>query len=394
LNWVDLVVLGLAVLAAVSGARQGVIIALPAFLGVLLGGVAGVLIAPLVVEHIDATPTRVAFAFAIFVLFIALGETLGVWAGRTVRQRISSPRLSGVDSALGAVVQGLVVFVVAWLIGSALSTVGNLPTLASAINRSVILGGVDDVMPAAAQDLPATLRKILDDTGFPAVVDPFNRAPSKEVAAPDPALQASAVVQRVRQSVLKIHGRAPSCERALEGSGFVIAPQRVMTNAHVVAGTNEVNVEVGDRRLRAKVVHYDPETDVAVLAVPGLSAPSLQFASGDGTSGQDSIVLGYPLDGPYTAAPSRVRDRISLSGPDIYGSRTVNRDVFTLRAVVKSGNSGGPLVDTQGQVLGVVFGAAVDNSDTGFALTADEVRDEAERAPSETEQVDTGHCAD
>src|SRR5205814_9683724 len=97
-NWVDLLVIGLAILAAVSGARQGVIIALPAFLGVLLGLIAGVLIAPLVVEHIDATPTRVAFAFAIFVLFIALGETLGVWVGRTIRQKINSPKLSGVDS--------------------------------------------------------------------------------------------------------------------------------------------------------------------------------------------------------------------------------------------------------------------------------------------------------
>jgi S1-C subfamily serine protease len=391
MNWVDLVVIGLAVLAAVSGARQGVIIALPAFIGVLGGAILGIIIAPLVVKQITASPTKVAFAFAIFVLFIALGETLGVWLGRTLRQKISSPKLTGVDSTLGAVVQGIVVFVVCWLIGSALSTVGN--DLASAINRSVVLGGVDDVMPAAAQDLPAKLRKILDDSGFPAIVDPFNRTPTKEVAPPDPALQASAVVQRVHPSVLKIHAKAPSCERALEGTGFVIAPQRVMTNAHVIAGANEVSVESGDKTLRARVVHYDPETDIAVLAVSGLTAPALRFSDKDGTSGQDSIVLGYPLDGPYTAAPSRIRDRIPLSGPDIYESRTVTRDVFTLRATVKSGNSGGPLVDTDGSVLGVVFGAAVDNSDTGFALTGHEVRDEVNQAPGMSNQVDTGHCA-
>jgi S1-C subfamily serine protease len=392
-NWVDLVVIGLAVLAAVSGARQGVIIALPAFLGVLAGGILGVLIAPLVVEQITAAPTRVAFAFAIFVLFIALGETVGVWVGRTLRQKVSSPKLTGVDSALGAVVQGLVVFVVCWLIGSALSTVSNLPALASAINRSVVLGGVDEVMPAAAQDLPAALRQILDDTGFPAVVDPFNRAPSKEVAPPDPALQASEVVQRVQPSVLKIHAKAPACERALEGSGFVIAPQRVMTNAHVVAGASEVTVESGERTLNARVVYYDSDTDVAVLSVSGLTAPTMAFADQDAESGQDSIVLGYPLDGPYTASPARIRDRISLSGPDIYDSRTVTRDVFTLRALVRSGNSGGPLVDTEGQVIGVVFGAAVDNSDTGFALTLDSVRGVVDEAPGMSSRVDTGHCA-
>jgi S1-C subfamily serine protease len=248
-------------------------------------------------------------------------------------------------------------------------------------------------MPSAAQDLPVKLRKALDDTGFPAIVDPFNRTPTKEVDPPDPALQASEVVQRVKPSVLKIHAKAPSCERALEGTGFVIAPQRVMTNAHVVAGANEVSVEVGDRQLRARVVHYDPETDVAILSVSGLSAPAMRFAGEDAKSGQDSIVLGYPLDGPYTAAPSRVRDRIQLNGPDIYDSRNITRDVFTLRAVVKSGNSGGPLVDTEGSVIGLVFGAAVDNSDTGFALTADEVRDTVDGAPGMSTPVDTGHCA-
>ncbi|OLR89706.1 MarP family serine protease [Actinokineospora bangkokensis] len=393
MNWVDLLVIALAVLAAVSGARQGVITALPAFVGVLLGAVAGIKVAPLVVARIESTPTRVAFAVAIFVLLVALGETFGVWIGRTVRQKIESPKLAGVDSALGAVVQGAVVFVVAWLIALPLTSVGGLPGLASAINNSTILGGVDDVMPQAARGLPNELRELLDVSGFPAAVDPFNRTPNKEVDPPDPALQASGVVQRVAGSVLKVNARAPSCERALEGSGFVISPNRVMTNAHVVAGTDEVSVESDGRSLRARVVLYDPETDVAVLAVPGLRAEPLPFAPGDATSGQDGIVLGYPLDGPYTAAPARIRDRIPLRGPDIYDSATVNRDVFTLRAKVLSGNSGGPLVDTNGQVIGVVFGAAVDNSETGFALTAAEVREEVGRAPSLTQPVGTGRCA-
>ncbi|PPK65814.1 MarP family serine protease [Actinokineospora auranticolor] len=393
MNWVDVLVVALAVLAAVSGARQGVITALPAFIGVLLGAVAGIKIAPLVVEQIDSTPTRVAFAVAIFVLLVALGETFGVWVGRTLRQKISSPKLAGVDSALGAVVQGAVVFVVAWLIALPLTTVGGLPGLASAINNSAVLGGVNEVMPQAARGLPNELRRLLDVSGFPAAVDPFNRTPNREVAPPDPALQASAVVRRVEPSVLKVNAKAPSCERALEGSGFVISPERVMTNAHVVAGTDEVGVEVQGDSLRARVVHYDPETDVAILAVPGLEVDPLPFAPGDAASGQDGIVLGYPLDGPYTASPARVRDRIPLRGPDIYDASTVNRDVFTLRAKVLSGNSGGPLINPAGEVIGVVFGAAVDNSETGFALTAAEVRDEVGRAPSLSQPVSTGRCA-
>jgi uncharacterized membrane protein required for colicin V production len=392
-NWVDLVVILLAILAAISGARQGVITALPAFIGVLLGAIAGIKIAPLVVKYIESTPTRVAFAVAIFVLLVALGETLGVWLGRSLRERIKSPKLAGVDNALGAIVQGAVVFVVAWLIALPLVTVGGLPDLASAIRNSTVLGGVDKVMPQAAQDLPDELRRLLDVSGFPEVVDPFDRTPNREVAPPDPALQNSAVVQNVRPSVLKIHARAPSCSRALEGSGFVIAPERMMTNAHVVAGTSEVVVETDDGQLDARVVLYDPETDVAVLAVPGLTAPPLPFAGRPATSGQDGIVLGYPLDGPYRAAPARVRDEITLTGPDIYDAQQVQREVFTLRALVQSGNSGGPLVDTQGRVIGVIFGAATDQSETGFALTAAEVAEEVEAAPDLSRAVGTGNCA-
>ncbi|MBM7771384.1 S1-C subfamily serine protease [Actinokineospora baliensis] len=393
MNWVDVLVIALAVLAAVSGARQGVVTALPAFIGVLIGAIAGIKLAPLVVEQIDSTPTRVAFAVAVFVLLVALGETFGVWIGRTIRQKISSPKLAGVDSALGAVVQGVVVFVVAWLIALPLTTVGGLPGLASAINNSAVLGGVNDVMPQAARGLPNELRQLLDVSGFPAAVDPFDRTPNKEVDPPDPALQASAVVQRVRPSVLKINAKAPSCERALEGSGFVVAPQRVMTNAHVVAGTDEVSVEAGDRTLRATVVHYDPATDLAILSVPALKADVLPFAPDDASSGQDGIVLGYPLDGPYTAAAARIRDRLPLRGPDIYDANTVTRDVFTLRAKVLSGNSGGPVVNPNGEVIGVVFGAAVDNSETGYALTAAEVRAEVDQAPSLREPVGTGRCS-
>jgi S1-C subfamily serine protease len=392
-NWVDLVVILLAILAAISGARQGVITALPAFIGVLLGAIAGIKIAPLVVKYIESTPTRVAFAVAIFVLLVALGETLGVWLGRSLRQKISSPKLAGVDNALGAIVQGAVVFVVAWLIALPLVTVGGLPDLASAIRNSTILGGVDKVMPQAAQNLPDELRRLLDVSGFPEVVDPFDHTPNRDVAPPDPALQNSAVVQNVRQSVLKIHARAPSCSRALEGSAFVVAPERVMTNAHVVAGTTEAVVLTDDGELDARVVLYDPETDIAVLSVPGLTAPVLPFAARPAESGQDGIVLGYPLDGDYQAAAARVRDQINLRGPDIYDANQVEREVFTLRALVQSGNSGGPLVDAQGRVIGVIFGAATDQSETGFALTAAEVSEEVKAAPTLSRAVSTGNCA-
>ncbi|UJW34617.1 MarP family serine protease [Saccharothrix sp. AJ9571] len=393
MNWVDVLVVLLAVLAAVSGARQGVLVALPAFLGVLIGAVVGIRLAPLIVDLFDNPALRVAMVVGVVVFLVALGETLGVWAGRKLRNKISSPKLSGVDNTLGAIVQGLVVFVVAWLIAVPLTSVAGLPGLAKAINNSTVLGGVDQVMPDSAQGLPNELRKLLDASGFPSIVAPFQQAPKADVAPPDENLQASAVVRQLRGSVLKVRGNAPACSRALEGSGFVIAPQRVMTNAHVVAGTDETAVETPEGRLPARVVHFDPATDVAILAVPRLEAEPLEFAARPAQAGDDAIALGYPLDGPYTATSARVRQQITLRGPDIYDTNTVQRDVFTVRAGIRSGNSGGPLVNPQGEVVGVVFGAAVEDPDTGFTLTAAEVAPEVAGASGYGAAVSTGPCA-
>ncbi|OZM73385.1 acid resistance periplasmic serine protease MarP [Amycolatopsis antarctica] len=392
MNWVDLLVVLLAVLAAISGARQGVVVALPAFIGVIVGAIAGIRLAPVVVDIFEHPAAKVAFAVGTVFFLVALGEAVGVWIGHKIKRRISSPKLSGVDNAFGAVVQGLVVFVVAWIVALPLTSVAGLPGLAAAINNSKVLGGVNSVMPDSAQGLSDDLRQLLDVSGFPAIVAPFQQAPIGEIEPPDAALQNSGTVRELSDSVLKIRGTAPSCSRALEGSGFVVGEQRVMTNAHVVAGTEDVAVETRNGNLTARVVYFDANTDVAILAVPRLRATPLEFAPGVAQSGDSAIVLGYPLDGPYIASPARVRQRTTLNGPDIYDANTVQRDVFTVRGEVRSGNSGGPMVDPQGRVIGVVFGAAVEDPETGFTLTADEVRPEAMVAAEFTSPVETGPC--
>jgi len=394
LNWVDLLVLGLAAIAAVSGARQGMVVALPAFVGVLVGLVLGTQIAPLLVSQFENVVTKVVFAVGIVVLLVALGETIGVYIGRTIKARVNASPLRGADNALGAIVQGFVVFVVAWMIALPLTSVVGLPDLTSSLKQSVILGKVDQTMPQAARVLSGDLQKLFDVSGFPQAMDPFNRTPLKDVEPPNTQLADSPVAKRLQASVLKVRGRAPSCSRALEGTGFVIAPERVMTNAHVVAGTNEVTVEVGRGQFDATVVSYDPRTDIAVLAVPDLEATPLQFRSDEVQPGEDGIVLGYPLDGPYKSSPARVRERIPLlRGPDIYDAQTVTRDVYTVRAEVRSGNSGGPLVDPNGRVMGVVFGAAVDDPETGFVLTAQQVQSMVQKAPTLTRRASTQGCA-
>ena len=393
MNWVDVLVLVLALLAGISGARQGMVAAAASFIGVLAGAVIGVRIAPSLISSYESPEVRVALGVSIVIVLVALGETLGVLLGRAVQRRIDAEAVRQVDSFLGAVVQGMAALVVAWLVALPLTKSSAYTGLTGAVRDSSVLRVVDTMMPSVLRELPSELTRLLDVSGFPDVLAPFSPTPITDVGPADPVLLNSPVVRQARSSVLKVRGRARSCSRALEGTAFVIAPQRVITNAHVVAGTDRVQVETADGTLEATVVTYDPETDVAVLKVPGLRAPVLQLASQPAVSGLSGLVLGYPLDGPYTASAARVRDRIHLRGPDIYNASTVVRNVYTVRAVVRSGNSGGPLLDGSGQVLGLVFGAAVDNDETGFVLADDEIADDVATASSRNVEVSTGACA-
>jgi S1-C subfamily serine protease len=193
--------------------------------------------------------------------------------------------------------------------------------------------------------------------------------------------------------VVKVLGNAPSCSRRIEGTGFVYAPEHVMTNAHVVAGTRQVQVEQNGSRRDARVVAYDSGRDLAVVYVPGLNAAAMRFTADPAPSGADAIVLGYPLDGPYDAQSARIRDVRPITGPDIYDSGNVTREIYTIRGLVRSGNSGGPLVAPDGAVYGVIFAAAADDPETGFALTANEAATVANVGRTRTQPTGTGGCA-
>jgi S1-C subfamily serine protease len=396
-SWVDVLVVLLAIVAGVSGWRHGMAVALLSFVGVLGGAILGVQLAPLLAGSVESKNTQVIVSVVVVVVLVALGETTGVYFGRHIRDRITGERTLAIDSGLGSVVQAATVVLAAWLVALPLTT-ANVPGLAAEVRGSTVLRAVDSIMPAPARELPADLRAVLDSSGFPDVLSPFAPTPITQVGPPDPTLAGSAVVQQVQDSVLKIRGRAPSCSRQLEGTGFVIGPELVMTNAHVVAGTSETSVEVVNsrgrtREMSAAVISYDPAIDLAVLYVRGLKAPALEFVPDVAAVGDDAIVLGYPLDGPFTPTAAKVRDRIQLRGPNIYDSGEVTREVYTVRAVVRSGNSGGPMIRTDGKVVGVVFGAALDDSETGFVLTAAQVEPTLDKAPTLTRPVDTGSCA-
>ncbi len=397
---VDLVLIALLLIFAFNGYRQGFVVGLLSFAGFFSGALVGLQLGPLLAQEFDTASSRVLVSIVVIFGLAVFGQAVAGFLGSRHRSANRHRHAQRADDAGGAVVSVLAVLLVIWLVATPLSQ-SSLPWLARSVSNSVILGLVDKAMPNRARALSQALQDTVDTRGFPRVFDGLVPTREREVAAPDPALRASPVVQKSQPSVVKVLGNAQSCSRRIEGTGFVYASERVMTNAHVVAGTKSIEVEVpvgrgnrGDvQTLKGRVTVYDPERDLAVIHVPGLRAPVLAFASKPAVSGADAVVLGYPLDGPYDAQAARVREVRNITGPDIYDSGRVTREVYTIKALVRSGNSGGPLMSSDGTVLGVIFAAAADKPETGFAVTAAAATPVADAGRTRTDGTATGACA-
>jgi len=263
------------------------------------------------------------------------------------------------------------------------------------VNNSLALQTLDKFMPSPAKTMFSDFRRLLaSNSTYAQVFSGIGAERILAIPAPDPSAVDTNGVQRASASVVKVQGVAPSCQRSIEGSGFAISPNHVLTNAHVVAGVTSrqtVTTATG-RTLNATVVYYDPQVDAAVLYVPGLNVTPLHFASA-ANPGDNAVVAGYPLDAiSLHLVPARIGGVQNAQGPNIYQTSTVTRQIYEIRAVVKSGNSGGPLLSPTGTVDGVVFAAAVGESDTGFALTAAEVSADASAGEQLTTTVSTGAC--
>lgn len=389
----DLILIALAAAFAVAGYRQGFIVGILSFVGFLGGAAIGATFAPELARSLVQGTTQQALV-AIVAVFVAamIGQLLASAVGAALRSRVNWRPATMVDSVAGAAVSVLSVLLIAWLIGSA---VVNAPfaMVTSQVNRSAVLRTVDGVMPAAARTMFSDFRSLLASGPYVQVFGALGAEPALTVAAPDPAVLNSAGLVKARDSIVKVIGVAPSCSRRIEGSGFVISPQHILTNAHVVAGVTQgqmVTTRQG-RHLPATVVLFDPERDLAVLYVPGLRAGPLSFAAPQ-PLGASAIVAGYPLDENFTVVPARVGDDQLAQAPDIYQSKEVTRQIYSIRADVRAGNSGGPLLNPNGTVDGVVFAAAVGVKDTGYALTAAEVRSDASRGANATTATSTQAC--
>jgi S1-C subfamily serine protease len=393
-DWLDLVLVVLVALSALSGYRQGFVVGILSLIGLLGGGVIGAEIAPTIAHHFAGSAEAIAGVVVVFAA-ASLGRAAAAAIGAVVRRQLHWRQARAVDSAGGAVVSAIAVLLVAWFIGSSLVQSPFLG-VARAVNGSRVLTAVDRAVPSQVQAWFADFRKVVGSGGFPQVFGALGAERIVPVAPPDAAVVNSPQIIAAQASIVKVTGAARSCSRQIEGSGFVFANDRVMTNAHVVAGVREPTVRLANgKQLNATVVYYDPHVDVAVLAVNGLGqlgAKPLPFDATGAGPGTSAAIAGYPQDGPYSVLPVRIRGIENARGPDIYQDRQVTREVYSLRGDVEPGNSGGPLLDTSGHVYGVVFGKAVNDNDTGYALTANQVSDAAHAGATATRQVSTQGC--
>ena len=390
MNLLDWLLVLLVLAYALSGYWQGFVTGAFATAGLLLGGLFGFWLAPFALG--EANPSLWVSLGAIFIVILCatLGQAFLQYAGARIRDRISWQPVRAVDAVGGSVLSAVAVLLVAWALGVAV-TGSRIGPITPMVRESSVLAKVDSVLPDRAYQLLQAFNNVVGTSFFPRYLEPFAPERIVSVDPPPEGIGRDPDVERAGESVLKIHGDN-DCGRGVEGTGFVISRDRVMTNAHVVAGVDDPEVLVGDDSLDADVVYYNSNLDVAVLRVSGLDRDRLTFNL-EAKPNDGGAILGYPQDGPFNVQPARIRDETKLRSPDIYGNGSVIREVFSLRGLIRPGNSGGPLVNSKGEVTGVIFAASLSDSDTGYALTASAVGEAATKGVTSTHEVSTGDCA-
>uniref|UniRef100_UPI002B2681E6 MarP family serine protease n=1 Tax=Nocardioides sp. TaxID=35761 RepID=UPI002B2681E6 len=344
MNFLDVLLLLLGLAYALSGYWQGFVTGAFATAGLLLGGLAGVLLAPRILG--DAEPSLAVSLGALFIVIVlaSVGQALLQYVGARIRSKITWQPARALDAIGGALLSSLAVLVVAWALGVAISG-SRIGALTPLVRDSAVLRTVNTALPATAMNALDGFNDVVGAGFFPRYLEPFAPEDIVEVSPGARRLLTDPDISNAEASVLKIRGNN-SCGRGVEGTGFLYAEDRLMTNAHVVAGVNEPDVIVGDSMVDATVVYFNADLDIAVLSFESGNTPRLDFVSSDAeeeqfvTSSSDGVaILGYPEDGPYDVQRGRVRTETQLKSPNIYGNGTVLRDVYSLRGLIRPGNS-------------------------------------------------------
>ncbi|HEX6350073.1 MAG TPA: MarP family serine protease [Candidatus Dormibacteraeota bacterium] len=377
-----------AIIGIANGYQRGLWLSAAQYAGLVLGVVAGAALAPGVADVLGLTDTRVRSLAAVLVLIVggSVGSSLGYVAAAFLRHRLAGGRGPlPPERAGGALVSGVAVLGVMWFLGLTFDR-GPSPELARLIQGSSLLRTIDAAAPRPPPFL-AGVERTLAGVPFP---QPFAVLAPEVSPLPPPASIDTAGVNRAAAATWKVTGRG--CGGLVTGSAYPIAGQYLVTNAHVVSGTTRTRVQRDDgTTLSAAVVLFDPDRDVAVLYVPSARFTVLGTAAGQ--RGTQGAVVGYPEGGREQESPAVIDQSLTARGRDIYNQNLVDRQIYILQAQVVPGNSGGPLVDLNGNVLGMVFAASSGNQDEAYALTDEEIAHDEQQGMQRTSGIDTSQYA-
>lgn len=385
---VDVVIVLLLIGACIAGVQRGFFASIGTFAGIAAGAFAAYWLTPLVSAWVPSPLWRGPAVIVAAIGLVFAGAAIGAAIGAALRSGADRLKLRGVERFLGGIASVLAAILALAFVAPAIAVAG-IPVVSSAVASSNILRGIEAATPDPVAAALAQLRgAVLEDSlpGLGQLLGPGTVDPGPPVALDDPELQ------RAAASVARISGTAYACGRGSAGSGFVIAEDRVVTNAHVVAGVDTPIVELpGVAAREGRIVYFDPIDDLAVIAVDDLGADVLPFSS-TLAAGEAAAVQGYPYGGPFTMVAAGVQSVGTASVPDVYDDSWNPREIYALDAVVRPGNSGGPLLTDDGAVAGVVFARAENDENLGYAMTMAELTPVAESAPSLSNTVSTGSC--
>lgn len=384
MSWLDVFIFLVAVSAVIRGLSLGLVRQLCSAAGFIGGIFAGLWLQDRLLHSSEDVLSALAIIIGCSLALLAVGEFMG----NKLHSQLDNIHLGSVDEILGGIIGATTVLLVVWLGGN---IAGNLPSPAwqRSVNDSQIITSLNKLLPPAPSVLDQ-ISSILQPNSFPKVFSHDEPEPSQqEVTIPDLG-EFTAVTRAAAPSVVKIEGEG--CGGIVEGSGFVADNGLVVTNAHVLAGVDKPTVIDRTGKHTAKVVWFNADLDFAALRVEQLAGKPLTFDTGPAEQGAPGVVLGYPGGGAFQADPAAIMDRFVAIGHNIYNEGSVSREIYSANVEVINGNSGGPLIDKDGEVIGVVFARSTQYDRVGYALTAEQVAGDFAQAQAATKAVNTGDC--
>jgi S1-C subfamily serine protease len=371
-----------------EGWRNGFLRSLAAIVGLVAGAVAAFFSIPLVGAIVPDPFWRTFLVVSVAVAFILLGAMLGAAVGRAIQGRVERAPLRPLERVGGAFANLVAGALITALIAGSVASLG-IPVLSQSVSNSWVLQAIQTVTPEPVTAALARLRSAVLAQGLPVISGGFGGI-TKSPGVPQMATN-TAALSAAAASVVRINGTAYACGQNQSGSGFVISKDRIVTNAHVVAGVQQPVIEAPNgQTLDGRVVYFDPDNDLAVISVSGLGAPTLALSDALGV-GNKAVIDGYPYGGPFTTGGAQILAKSEESVENIYSSKRTIRELYTVAADIEPGNSGGPLLSEDGRIAGIVFAKSSDDPNLGYAMT-DTLLDPLVQHAAMMTAVSSGSC--